>query len=151
MPSDDRDQHSTAPSRATCEAPLRMRHARTRKFSRLSRALPLAGRDGALESHIASCSRCQETLALLGQTDSVAANGLGKRGSAGGAAGQQILVSGERHRGRKSPARICLRPALRLLLSKFSAHPAVAARTRRRVPWSIVVPTGALAAVCWSG
>jgi len=97
------------------------------------------------KAHIASCSRCQETLALLEQTESVAANDWAKEGvpaalqasrSSSGAKDiekeEAALATGAAS---PVPAPVEFRSALKGATS-----------TRRRVPWSIVVPAGALAA-----
>ncbi len=97
------------------------------------------------KAHIASCSRCQETLALLEQSESVAAhdweNGqvpaalqAGRSMSAGKDIAEEKPTA-EMRAASAAPAPVEIRSA-----SKNAAG------TRRHVPWGIVVPSGVLAA-----
>lgn len=97
------------------------------------------------KAHIAACSRCQETLALLEQTESVAATDW-EKGEVPAALQASRSLSGAKDT-EKAETALAMRAA--------SAAPAPveirsaskgATSTRRRVPWSIVVPAGALAA-----
>jgi hypothetical protein len=97
------------------------------------------------KAHIASCSRCQETLALLGQTDSVAANDWEKGEVPAALQASRSLSAGKDIAEEKSGTDMLAAGAATAPVEILGA-PSGAARTRRRVPWSIVVPTGALAA-----
>ncbi len=91
------------------------------------------------KTHIVSCSRCQETLALLEQTDSVAANDWEKQELPADLTGSEGIKKEE-----NVPARFAAGAAP--VAAAMPIRPKAAAKTRRRVPWSIVVPAGTLAA-----
>jgi hypothetical protein len=147
MPSDDRDQQfdralarhlrSASPDAACPDAEiLAAYHERSLSLEEMAH----------WKAHMTSCSRCQETLALLEQTDSVAANDWEKevvpaalQASRSLSAGKEDIEeekpSTETHAASAAPAPVKIRS-----VSKG------AAQTRRRVPWGIVIPTGVLAA-----
>jgi hypothetical protein len=146
MPSDDRDQQfdralarhlrSASPDAACPDAGiLAAYHERSLSLEEMAH----------WKTHMASCSRCQETLALLEQTESVAANDWEKgevpaalQASRSLSAGKDIAEekpTAEMRAASAAPAPVEIRSASR-----------GAARTRRRVPWGIVVPSGVLAA-----
>ncbi|MFI5098020.1 MAG: YCF48-related protein [Candidatus Acidiferrales bacterium] len=146
MPSDDRDQQfdrtlarhlrSASPDAACPDAEiLAAYHERSLSLEEMAH----------WKAHIAACSRCQETLALLEQTDSVAANDWEKEEVQAALRASRSL----------SGAKDTEKAGTTLAMRAASAAPAPveirsaskgATRTRRRVPWSIVVPAGALAA-----
>ena len=146
MPSDDRDQQfdralarhlrSASPDAACPDAEiLAAYHEGSLSLEEMAHWKP----------HIVSCSRCQETLALLEQTESVAANDWEKG---------EVPVALQASRSR-AESKDTEKEESALAMRAASAAPAPvdmssmskgAARTRRRVPWSIVVPAGALAA-----
>ena len=140
MPSDDRDQQ------------LDRALARHLRGASLDAACPDAEilaayheRSLSLEemahwkTHIASCSRCQETLALLEQTDSVAANDWEKN---------ELPASLPRARGiaqkESVPARFTADTASVPVVMRDAAK--AIGKTRRRMLWGIAVPAGTLAA-----
>jgi hypothetical protein len=146
MPSDDRDQQfdralarhlrSASPDAACPDAEiLAAYHERSLSLEEMAH----------WKAHMVSCSRCQETLALLEQTDSVAANDWEKG---------EVPAALQASRAR-SESKDTEKEESALAMPAAGAAPAPvdisstskgAARTRRRVPWSIVVPAGALAA-----
>ncbi len=91
------------------------------------------------KTHLGSCARCQETLALLEQTDSVAANDWEKQKLPEALTGTEGIEKEE-----NVPARFVAGAAPVPAVMPSTAK--VVAKTRRRVPWSIVVPAGTLAA-----
>jgi len=140
MPSEDRDQQldralarhlrSASPDAACPDAEiLAAYHERSLSLEEMAH----------WKTHIASCSRCQETLALLEQTDSVAANDWEKHELEGALPGGKGTAEKE-----SVPARFAAGTAPVPVVMPGAAK--VAAKTRRRVPWSIVVPAGTLAA-----
>jgi hypothetical protein len=146
MPSDDRDQQfdralarhlrSASPDAACPDAEiLAAYHERSLSLEEMAH----------WKAHMASCSRCQETLTLLEQTDSVAANDWEK----------EVVPAALQASRSLSGARDSEKEESALAMAAASAAPAPveirsvskgAAQTRRRVPWSIVVPASALAA-----
>ncbi|HYA63394.1 MAG TPA: YCF48-related protein [Candidatus Sulfotelmatobacter sp.] len=146
MPSDDRDQQfdraiarhlrSASPDAACPDAEiLAAYHERSLSLEEMAH----------WKEHMASCSRCQETLALLEQTDSVAANDWGKVVAPAALQASRSLAGVKDTE--KEESALAMRAA--------SAAPAPveipsaskgAAQTRYRVTWSIVIPAGALAA-----
>jgi hypothetical protein len=146
MPSDDRDQQfdralarhlrSASPDAACPDAEiLAAYHERALSLEEITH----------WKAHIASCSRCQETLALLEQTDSVAANDWEK----------EVVPAALQASRSLSGAKDSEKEESALAMAAASAAPAPveirsasggAAGTRRRIPWGVVVPAGALAA-----
>lgn len=146
MPSDDRDQQfdralarhlrSASPDAACPDAEiLAAYHERSLSLEEMAQ----------WKAHMVSCSRCQETLALLEQTESVAANDWEKT---------EVPAALQASRAR-SESKDTKKEEPALTMPAAGAAPApveirsaskVAVGTRRRVPWSIVVPAGALAA-----
>jgi hypothetical protein len=140
MPSDDRDQQldralarhlrSASPDAACPDAEiLAAYHQRSLSLEEMAH----------WKTHIASCSRCQETLALLEQTDSVAANDWEKHEVPGALPGIEGIEKEE-----NVPAKFAAGAASVPVAVPSVAKAAV--KMRRHVPWSIVVPAGALAA-----
>jgi len=140
MPSDDRDQQldralarhlrSASPDAACPDAEiLAAYHERSLSLQEMAH----------WKTHIASCSRCQETLALLEQTDAVAANDWGKHELRGALTEGEAIAKEE-----NAPVKFAATVAP-VLVAMPSAAKAVA-KTRRHVPWRIVVPLGTLAA-----
>jgi Photosynthesis system II assembly factor YCF48 len=140
MPSEDRDQQldralarhlrSASPDAACPDAEiLAAYHERSLSLEEMAH----------WKAHIATCSRCQETLALLEQTDSVAANDWEKQQSAAGLPGVKGIAQAD-----SVPARFAATTAPVPVAMPGAAK--VVAKTRRRVRWSIVVPAGTLAA-----
>jgi len=146
MPSDDRDQQfdralarhlrSGTPDAACPDAEiLAAYHERSLSLEEMAH----------WKAHIVSCSRCQETLALLEQTESVSANDWEKgevpaalqasRSWSGAKDAEKDEFAFARSAASIAPAPVEIRGA-----SKGDAQ------TRRRVPWSILAPTAALAA-----
>lgn len=140
MPSDDRDQQldralerhlrgaSTDPACPDAEI-LAAYHERSLSHEEMAH----------WKTHIASCSRCQETLALLEQTDSVVANNWDEQEVPAALTGAKDIRKED-----SAPQRLAAGAAA-VPFSVPSAAKAVV-KTRRRVPWRIVVPAGALAA-----
>jgi len=146
MPSDDRDQQfdralarhlrSASPDAACPDAEiLAAYHERSLSLEEIAH----------WKAHMASCSRCQETLALLEQTDSVAANDWGK----------EVVLTALQASKSLAGVKDTEKEESALAMRAASAAPAPvgirsaskeAAQTRRRVTWSIVIPAGALAA-----
>jgi len=146
MPSDDRDQQfdralarhlrSASPDAVCPDAEiLAAYHERSLALEEMAH----------WKAHIASCSRCQETLALLEQTESVAANDW-EKGEVPAALQASRSLSGakdiEKEETALATGAACPVPAP----VEFRSALKGATSTRRRVPWSIVVPAGALAA-----
>ena len=146
MPSDDRDQQfdralarhlrNASPDAACPDAEiLAAYHERSLSLEEMAR----------WKAHIAACSRCQETLALLERTDSVAASDW-EDGKVPAALQASRSLSGTNNTEKEESA---------LAMPAASAAPAPvgirsaskgAAGTRRRMPLRIAVPAGALAA-----
>lgn len=140
MPSDDRDQQfdralarhlrSASPDAACPDAEiLAAYHERSLSLEEMTH----------WKTHIVSCSRCQETLALLEQTDSIATNDWEKQELPAALPGAEGIAKEENIATRFATGSAPVPVAMP------SAAKAVA-KTRRRVPWRIIVPTGALAA-----
>jgi hypothetical protein len=146
MPSDDRDQQfdralarhlrSASPDAACPDAEiLAAYHEGSLSLEEMAHWKP----------HIVSCSRCQETLALLEQTDSVAANDW-EKGEVP-AALQASRSRAESKDTEKEESALAMRAASAAPAPvEIRSAPKGAVGTRRRVPWRIVVPAGALAA-----
>ena len=145
MPSDDRDQQidralarhlrSASPDAACPDAEiLAAYHERALSLEEMAH----------WKTHMASCSRCQETLALLEQTESVAANDWEKEGVPAALQASRSLSAGRDIAEEKPAAEMSAAAAPTPVA--LPRAPKVVAQTRRRVPWSIVVPAGALAA-----
>ena len=97
------------------------------------------------KAHIVSCSRCQETLALLEQTESVAVNDW-EKGEVP-AALQASRARSESKDTEKEESALAMRAASAAPAPvEIRSAPKGAVGTRRRVPWSILAPTAALAA-----
>jgi Photosynthesis system II assembly factor YCF48 len=146
MPSDDRDQQfdralarhlrSATPDAACPDAEiLAAYHERSLSLEEMAH----------WKAHIVSCSRCQETLALLEQTESVSANDW-EKGEVPAALHATRSLPGAKDTEKEESA---------LWMRAASAVPAPVeirsvskddAQARRRVPWSILAPTAALAA-----
>ena len=146
MPSDDHDQQfdralarhlrSASPDAACPDAEiLAAYHERSLSLEEMA----------DWKAHIAACSRCQETLALLEQTESVAANDW-EKGEVPAVLQASRSLSG---------AKDTEKDEIALPMRAASAAPAPVeirsaskgdAQARRRVPWSILAPTAALAA-----
>src|SRR5208283_277021 len=146
MPSDDRDQQfdralarhlrGASPEEACPDAEiLAAYHERSLSLEEMAH----------WKTHIASCSRCQETLALLEQSDSVAANDW-ERGEVPAALQASRFLSAGKEIAGKAPASEMLAASAGPAPVGIRSTSKDAARTYRRVPWSIVVSTGALAA-----
>ena len=146
MPSDDRDQQfdralarhlrSASPDAACPDAEvLAAYHERSLSFEEMAR----------WKAHIASCLRCQETLALLEETDSVAANDWEKERVPAGLQANRSMPAGKNIGGKKTPREMLAASAVPAPVTMSSAAKA-AEKPGRRVPWSIAVPAGALAA-----
>jgi len=140
MPPEDRDQQfdralarhlrSTSPDAACPDAEiLAAYHERSLSLEDMTH----------WKTHVASCSRCQETLALLEQTDSVAANDWEKHELEGGLPRAKGTAKKE-----SVPARFAAGTVPVPVVMPGATR--VVPKTRRRVPWSIVVPAGTLAA-----
>jgi Photosynthesis system II assembly factor YCF48 len=140
MPSDDRDQQldralarhlgSVSPDTACPDAEiLAAYHERSLSLEEMAH----------WKTHIASCSRCQETLALLEQTDSVAANDWEKQELPGDLTGGGGIKKEE-----NVPARFAAGAAPVPAALPMTAK--VLVKTRHRVPWNIIIPAGMLAA-----
>jgi Photosynthesis system II assembly factor YCF48 len=146
MPSDDRDKQfdralarhlrSATPDAACPDAEiLAAYHERSLSLEEMAH----------WKAHIVSCSHCQETLALLEQTEFVSANDWEKGGVPAALQASRSL----------SGAKDTEKDGFALARSAASATPAPVeirsaskgdAQARRRVPWSILAPTAALAA-----
>ncbi|MGA2301356.1 MAG: YCF48-related protein [Candidatus Acidiferrum sp.] len=146
MPSDDRDQQfdralarhlrSASPDAACPDAEiLAAYHERSLSLQEMAQ----------WKTHMASCSRCQETLALLEQTESVAANDWEKGEVPAALQASRSLSAGKDIAEEKPTAEMRAASAAPAPVEIRSASKG-AARTRRRVPWGIVVPSGVLAA-----
>ncbi|MGB8495003.1 MAG: YCF48-related protein [Candidatus Acidiferrum sp.] len=146
MPSDDRDQQfdralarhlrSASPDAACPDAEiLAAYHEGSLSLEEIAH----------WKAHIVSCSRCQETLALLEQTDSVAANDWEK-----GEVPAVLQASRSRAESKdteKEESALAMRAASAAPAPvEIRSAPKGSVGARRRVPWSIVVPAGALAA-----
>jgi len=146
MPSDDRDKQfdralarhlrSASPDAACPDAEiLAAYHERSLSLEEMAH----------WKAHIVFCSRCQETLALLEQTESVSADDWEKgevpealqasRSLSGAKDTEKDAFALARNVAGTTPAPVEIRSA-----SKGDAQ------ARRRVPWSILAPTAALAA-----
>jgi hypothetical protein len=153
MPSEDRDQQldralarhlrSASPDAACPDAEiLAAYHERSLSLEEMAH----------WKAHMASCSRCQETLTLLEQTESVAANDWEKEVvPAALQAGRSL--SGVEDSERKESALAMAAASAAPAPVEIRRVPKGAAQTRRRVPWSIAIPAGALAAglLVWVG
>ena len=146
MPSDDRDQQfdralarhlrSASPDAACPDAEiLAAYHERSLSLEEMAH----------WKAHMTSCSRCQETLALLEQTDSVAANDWEKEVVPAALQASRSLSAGKGIEEEKPSTEMRAASAAPAPVEIRSVSTG-AAQTRRRVPWSIVVPAGALAA-----
>lgn len=146
MPSDDRDQQfdralarhlrSASPDAACPDAEiLAAYHEGSLSLEEMAH----------WKAHIVSCTRCQETLALLEQTDSIAANDWEK-----GEVPAALQASKSRSESKdteKEESALAMRAAGAAPAPvEIRSAPKGAVGTRRRVPWSIVAPTAALAA-----
>jgi len=146
MPSDDRDQQfdralarhlrSASPDAACPDAEiLAAYHEGSLSLEEMAHWKP----------HIVSCTRCQETLALLEQTDSIAANDWEK-----GEVPEALQASKSRSESKdteKEESALAMRAASAAPAPvEIRSAPKGAVGTRRRVPWSILAPTAALAA-----
>jgi hypothetical protein len=140
MPSDDRDQQleralarhlrSASPDAACPDAEiLSAYHERSLSLEEMAH----------WKTHIASCLRCQETLALLEQTDSVTANDWEKHELSAVLTGVEGIEKEE-----NVPARFA--PGGGPVPVAMPSAAKAPAKTRRRVPWSVILPVGTLAA-----
>lgn len=140
MPSDDRDQQleralarhlrSASPDAVCPDAEiLAAYHERSLSLEEMAH----------WKTHIATCSRCQETLALLEQTDSVAVNDWEKHELPESLMGVEGIEKKE-----NVPAKFAASAAPVPVVMPSAAK--AAGKTRRLVPWSIIVPAGTLAA-----
>jgi len=146
MPTDDRDQQfdralarhlrSASPDAACPDAEiLAAYHERTLSLEETAH----------WKAHIASCSRCQETLALLEQTESVAAHDW-EKGEVPAALQASRSLSGAKDTEKEEPG-LAMRVASTVPAPiEIRSASKSAAGSRRRMSWSIVVPAGALAA-----
>lgn len=91
------------------------------------------------KTHIASCSRCHETLALLEQTDSIAGNAWEKNELPAALRGAETNAREEIVAAKLAPTAA---PVPVVMPSAVNA----AAKAHRRVRWSVLVPVGTLAA-----
>src|SRR5208283_4347107 len=146
MPSDDRDQQfdralarhlrSASPDAACPDAEiLAAYHERSLSLEEMAR----------WKAHIASCLRCQETLALLEQTESVAANDWEKGQVPAALQANRSMPAGKNIGEKKTTREMLAASAVPAPVTISSAAKA-AEKPGRRVPWSIAVPAGALAA-----
>lgn len=146
MPSDDRDQQfdralarhlrSASPDAACPDTEiLAAYHERALSLEEMAH----------WKTHVAACARCQETLALLEQTEPVAAKEWEKEGVLGALRADGGLAGARDLAGTK-PAAAEMRATAAPAPVAIPAAPKVVAKTRRRIPWSIVVPASALAA-----
>jgi hypothetical protein len=146
MPSDDRDQQfdralarhlrSASPDAACPDAEiLAAYHERSLSLEEMAQ----------WKAHIAACSRCQETLALLEQTESVATNDWEKEEVPAALQASRSL-SGANDTEKEESALAMRAASAAPAPVEICSVPKGVARMRRRVPWSIVVPAGALAA-----
>ncbi|HYW67543.1 MAG TPA: YCF48-related protein [Candidatus Dormibacteraeota bacterium] len=146
MPSDDRDQQfdralarhlrSASPDAACPDAEvLAAYHERSLSFEEMAR----------WKTHIASCLRCRETLALLEETDSVAANDWEKEQVPAGLQANRSMPAGKNIGGMKATREMLAASAVPAPVTMSSVAKA-AEKPGRRVPWSVAVPAGALAA-----
>src|SRR5208283_3310770 len=146
MPSDDRDQQfdralarhlrSASPDAACPDAEiLAAYHERSLSLEEMAR----------WKAHIASCLRCQETLALLEQTESVAANDWEKGQVPAALQANRSMSAGKNIAGMKTTREMLAASAVSAPVAMSSAAK-VAEKPGRRVPWSVAVPAGALAA-----
>ncbi len=146
MPSDDRDQQfdralarhlrSASPDAACPDAEiLAAYHERSLSLEEMAR----------WKAHIASCLRCQETLALLEQTDSIAANDWEKGQVPAALQANRSMSAGKNIAGKKTTMEMLAASAMPAPVTMSSAAKA-AEKPGRRVPWSVAVPAGALAA-----
>lgn len=149
MPTDDRDQQferaltrhlsSASPDSACPDAEtLAAYHERTLSLEELAR----------WKEHIAACSRCQETLALVEQTESVPA-AVGEQQSE--LVPQELAASPAV----SSAARAAISQGeeLRVAAPRAAAAPTPISQVRPRPPWRWIIPVGALAAsvIVWVG
>src|SRR5271157_872980 len=146
MPSDDRDQQfdralarhlrSASPDAACPDAEvLAAYHERSLSLEEMAR----------WKAHIASCLRCQEALALLEQTDSVAANDWEKGQVPAALQANRSMPAGKNIAGKKTTREMLAANAAPAPIAMPSAAK-VTEKPGRRVSWSILVPAGALAA-----
>ena len=140
MPSDDRDQQleralarhlrSASPDAVCPDAEiLAAYHERSLSLEEMA----------YWKAHIASCARCQGTLALLEQTDSVAVNDWEKNELPAALMGIEGI-----EKEKNAPAKFAAAAAPVPVAMPSAAN--AAPKTRRRVPWSVIVPAGTLAA-----
>jgi hypothetical protein len=146
MPSDDRDQQfdgalarhlrNASPDAACPDAEiLAAYHERSLSLEEVAH----------WKAHLASCARCQETLTLLEQSDSVAANDREKEVVPAALQASRSL-SGVEDSEKKESALAMAAASAAPAPVEIRRVPKGAAQTRRRVPWSIAIPAGALAA-----
>jgi len=144
MPSDDREkQFERALTRhlrgaspdASCPDPeiLAAYHERTLSLDEMAH----------WKVHVAACSRCQETLALLEETDSVATN---QRADENVPSVLRPLVARAMHEEIFDEASGPGEPAESVPLALASKASAASPVTRRHAPWRLFVPVGAIAA-----